>query len=155
MSKPMSDEDLMRDLQHWGGKECPAVNCDALRIQQHSIEKSHANRRLVMAIGICLAMIVASIGWLSQWLAPSNSKSDVALRGTQIHRDPKKLLEAINARTEQIAQRAHGLQVRLIEKQRSAREYEVIHSEIVKLRRVAIRNQIVLNSTPTQSNEVQ
>ncbi len=149
MNEPMSDEELVRELQDWCRREFTPANYSAQAIQRHAHKK-----RLTTTVGLALvactvvATTILSNAWLTHLPRQGSSQREVAVKNTLTVAETIHLLQSIAVRTDDIESRIESLKSRSEQQRQASREFHELHAKILNYKRIAIRNQIALNQDP-------
>ena len=147
-SSRMSDDELIREVEHWGEKRPPLVAISALAIQRQAINKSRTSLRLTLVACTLFATSILSLAWLTQMRRPDASSREIAREETPAAPDPELLLKSIAQRTQDIELRIEGLNAQWKQEHQAASEIQELNSSLLNYRRIAIRNAIVLSPIP-------
>ena len=148
MNEQMSDEELVRALEHWGKTDASNSACSALAIQQLSIARGRTTHRLTLVACTVMATAIISIPWLTNSRVQTTSPTEIAMERTPIEPDPELLLKSIAERTRNISARVEGMNFLREQQQQTADEIQNLNAKLLYFQRVAIRNQIALNQVP-------
>ena len=141
-----SDDELIRELEHWGQRQNSPLNCDAIAIQHRANRISRA--RLQMACVACSIMTCISVAWLTTTRHHNTSPQEIAKENISMASDPTVLLKSFAQRAQDLEFRIQGLTARLEEQIQVGNEIQNLNASILNYKRIAIRNAIVLNQIP-------
>lgn len=148
LPSPMSDEELIQELQRWGERQDSPSATNALAIQCQANRKSRNSIRLSLVACTLLAISILSTTWLTQLRHQDATPRETAMEGTSTAPDPQLLLKSIAQRTQEIGFQIEELNSRWDKQRQAASEVQELHSRLLNYRRIAIRNSIVLSPIP-------
>ena len=148
MNEHMSDEELIRALEHWGKTDASNSAYSALAIQQQSIAKGRTTLRLTLVACTVIATAIMSIPWRTNSRVQTTSPTEIAMERTPIEPDPELLLKSIAERTRNISSRIEGMRSLQEQQRQMDDEIQNLDAKLHYFQRVAIRNQIALNQVP-------
>ena len=148
LSSHLSDDELIRELEHWGERRNPLSTYSALAIQRQAINESRTSLRLTLVACAIAATSIMSVVWLMQLRREDASPREIAMEQTPTAPDPELLLKSIAQRTQDIELRIEGLNAQWKQAQQAASETQDLNASLLNTKRVAIRNAIVLSPIP-------
>ena len=148
MTERLSDEELIRELEHWGEGDNSFLSYSALEIQLKSHAKSRSTLRLVLATSALMAAATMSTAWYANLRIHDGTPKEFATESAPNAPDAERLLKSIALRTQNIGNRINDLNCRWKQKHQSDIEIQELHARLLNTKRVAIRNQIALNQKP-------
>ncbi len=148
MKQPISDDELIREIERWGTRETPGSSFTAQDIRGRADQQSRdATRRSLL---ICSVFGTALITFASlanfSFNVPTNR--EVTKESTPLELDPKQILQSIADRMQSIESRIESLNTLAAMDTQMDIEIRDINTRILNHKRTAIRNQIALNPTP-------
>ncbi len=148
MNEHISDEELIRELEHWGEGDNSFLLYNALEIQRKSLAKSRSKLRLAVATSTVMVAATMSTAWYTILRDQDAMPIEIAAESTPKARDAERLLKSIALRTQNIATQAQELNSRWAQQQQANREIQELNARLLNYKRAAIRNQIALHPTP-------
>lgn len=148
LSSHLSDDELIRELEHWGERRNPLSTYSALAIQRQAINESRTSLRLTLVACAIMATSIMSVVWLMQLRREDASPREIARKETPTAPDPERLLKSIAQRTQDIELRIQWLNAQRKQEHQVASETQELNARLLNYKRVAIRNAIVLSPIP-------
>lgn len=148
MKQPISDDELIREIERWGACEIPECSFTAQDILGLADQQSRtANRRALLLCSVIGTTLLAIVS-LVTFPIPGPTKPEVATVPTLPELDPKQILQSIADRMQSIESRIESLNTLAAMDTQMDIEIRDINTRILNHKRTAIRNQIALNPTP-------
>ena len=148
MKQPISDDELIREIERWGTHETPGSSFTAQDIRGRADQQSRAaTRRLVLICSVIGTALIAFAS-LANFSFNDPSKREVTKESTPLEHDPKQILQSIADRMQSIESRIESLNSLAAMNTQMEIEVQEINARILNHKRTAIRNQIALNPIP-------
>jgi len=141
-----SDDELIRELEHWGQRQNSPLICNAIAIQHRA--KGISRTRLQMTFVACSIMTCISVVWLTTMRQHNLSPQEIATENIPMASDPTVLLKSFAQRAQDLEFRIEGLTAHLEQQIQVDNEIQNLNASILNYKRIAIRNAIVLNQIP-------
>ena len=148
MNEHISDEELIRELEHWGEGDNSFRIVSALEIQRKSLVKRRSKLRLALATSTVIVAAIMSTAWYTNLRHQDAMPSEIAAESTPNARDAERLLKSIALRTQNIEIQAQELNSRWAQQHQADLAIQELNTRLLNYKRAAIRNQIALNPTP-------
>ena len=145
---PMSDEELIREIERWGERPCSHRAVSAIAVKRQANEKSRRTFQAAIVACTVIATAVLSITWFTQVRRPNSSQAEIAVKKSPNPQELEFLLKSIERRTQEVELLSESLNASLVQERQAAREIQELNASLLNLRRVAIRNAIILNQIP-------
>ena len=141
-----SDDELIRELEHWGQRQNSPLICNAIDIQNRANRISRM--RLKITCVACSILTCISVAWFTTMRHHHTSPKEIANENIPMEADPTAFLKAFAKRTQDLEFRIQGLTAHLEQQIQVDNEIQNLNSRILNYKRIAIRNAIVLNQIP-------
>jgi len=141
-----SDEDMIRELEHWAQRQNSPLICNAVSIQHRANRISRT--RLQMSCVACSIITCISVVWLTSTRHHNTSPEEIAKENISMASDPTVLLKSFAQRAQDLEFRIRGLTAHLDQQIQVDNEIQNLNASILNYKRIAIRNAIVLNQIP-------
>jgi hypothetical protein len=148
MNKPISDDELIREIERWGKHETPESILTGEDIRGLVDQQSRASTRRALFICSVIATAMITFAMLSNFPVQAPTKREVAAQPLPPELDPKQILQSLANRTHRIESRIESLNSLAAMNSQMDIEMQEINTRILNHKRTAIRNQIALNPIP-------
>ena len=149
MNDDLSDNELIRELEHWGNKVCSLIPFVARDIHLR-VTESRRTRSLHLALASCIliATAIGSMAWPTGIQGRNNFERKLAVETGTSEPNSSEILKSLLQQSQAIEQRVKNLEFITEQQRQSAREFDELNAQLLKYKRIAIRNQIAINQIP-------
>ena len=148
MNQPISDDDLIREIERWGTHETPESSFTAQDIRGRADQQSRSATRRSLLICSVIGTAMIAFASLARFSLHDPTKRDITMKPSPAELDPNQLLQSFSDRMQSIESRIESLNSLAAMNTQTDIEIREINARILNHKRTAIRNQIALNPIP-------
>jgi small-conductance mechanosensitive channel len=148
MNEPVSDDEMLRELEHWGNREVTPSRYSVQDLHQYAREERRRATGLVVLACVVMGMAFLSLSWLTDLQPQKTAQQEAESQTKQSIADPKLLLQSIAERSKRIEARVENIKSRYELQKQSESDIAELNARILHFKRTAAINKIALTQSP-------